>query len=363
MGNETSIPRNKRVLVKKKIKKRNNIIPNNIIEYTNKIIIKPPKVNINNIDTAMDEFTDYQKKEHDQFIKRQKEAKDKFTEELKQFEQKFDPYKILSLPRTADSNQLKKHYKKLALKYHPDKGGDSVKFSLVTKAYALLLPRLEATPQKSHDDLRTNSKEYINHQNPIHVNKNNFDLNKFNKVFEDFRNEEEEGYSYMMTSDNRLNDKDPQTNKIFKDKFNVEMFNQMINEEPEVENQMIKYEEPQPLILSSARFTELGATSGGDFTSNMNSNTQYTDYRRAHTYGSKIIPQNIKQRESYKSINDIKHVRSKINYDMSDEDKIKLFERQKYEQEQEQLRLSRLAENDILTSQKYEQINRLFIKN
>lgn len=33
-------------------------------------------------------------------------------------------YKALGVPKDADENTIKKAYKKLALKHHPDKGGD-----------------------------------------------------------------------------------------------------------------------------------------------------------------------------------------------------------------------------------------------
>jgi DnaJ family protein A protein 2 len=33
-------------------------------------------------------------------------------------------YKILGVAKDADENEIKKAYKKLALKHHPDKGGD-----------------------------------------------------------------------------------------------------------------------------------------------------------------------------------------------------------------------------------------------
>ena len=33
-------------------------------------------------------------------------------------------YKILGVAKDADENDIKKAYKKLALKHHPDKGGD-----------------------------------------------------------------------------------------------------------------------------------------------------------------------------------------------------------------------------------------------
>lgn len=53
-----------------------------------------------------------------------------------------DYYKILEIPRTASQDEIKKAYRKLALKYHPDKnpGDDSAeaKFKQVSEAYEVL---------------------------------------------------------------------------------------------------------------------------------------------------------------------------------------------------------------------------------
>lgn len=60
---------------------------------------------------------------------------------------KRDYYEVLGVSRTADSNEIKKAYRKLALKYHPDKNpGDAEaeeKFKEAAEAYSVL-----ADPQK-----------------------------------------------------------------------------------------------------------------------------------------------------------------------------------------------------------------------
>ncbi len=51
---------------------------------------------------------------------------------------KKDYYKILGVNKSASKTEIKKAYKKLALKYHPERGGDAEKFKEISEAYAVL---------------------------------------------------------------------------------------------------------------------------------------------------------------------------------------------------------------------------------
>lgn len=49
-----------------------------------------------------------------------------------------DYYKILNINKSASEEEVKKAFRKLAHKYHPDKGGDEKKFKEVNEAYQIL---------------------------------------------------------------------------------------------------------------------------------------------------------------------------------------------------------------------------------
>jgi len=49
-----------------------------------------------------------------------------------------NPYEMMGVPKTATTEEIKKAFRKKALKEHPDKGGDPEKFKELTVAYDAL---------------------------------------------------------------------------------------------------------------------------------------------------------------------------------------------------------------------------------
>lgn len=49
-----------------------------------------------------------------------------------------DPYKVLGLKSNASEDEVRKAYKKLSMKHHPDRGGDEAKFKEINEAYSMI---------------------------------------------------------------------------------------------------------------------------------------------------------------------------------------------------------------------------------
>merc|ERR1719456_274946 len=47
-------------------------------------------------------------------------------------------YKLLEVEKSAGDAEIKKAYRKMAIKHHPDKGGDPEKFKEISRAYDVL---------------------------------------------------------------------------------------------------------------------------------------------------------------------------------------------------------------------------------
>ncbi|MDR0607238.1 MAG: DnaJ domain-containing protein [Candidatus Peribacteria bacterium] len=57
---------------------------------------------------------------------------------LMDFDPKKDYYAILGVSETATTDEIKKAFRKLAVKHHPDKGGSKEKFQEINEAHAVL---------------------------------------------------------------------------------------------------------------------------------------------------------------------------------------------------------------------------------
>ena len=94
-----------------------------------------------------------------------------------------------------------------------------------------------------------------------------------------------------------------------------------------------------------------------------NNRLQFTDYKQGYVKQNRLIdPNKVEKRRDYRSVNDLKMERSKITYDLSHEDKMKIQQMKIYEEERERERLRRLQEHDLIYQRQNERLNQIFIK-
>jgi hypothetical protein len=91
-----------------------------------------------------------------------------------------DYYEILGIAKNAKDNEIKKAYRKLAFKYHPDKNPDDIesenKFKIISEAYAVL------TDKEKKSIYDRFGKDAINDTgHPMHQNSNDVCNNFFKK--------------------------------------------------------------------------------------------------------------------------------------------------------------------------------------
>ena len=103
-------------------------------------------------------------------------------------------YQILQCDKQASQDEIKKAYRKLALKSHPDRGGDAEQFKAISEAYEIL-----SDPNKRRQyDLGSNVMVNINPEDifnqlfqGINLNPNQslFDPPSFNRHFTNFNSQ------------------------------------------------------------------------------------------------------------------------------------------------------------------------------
>ena len=92
-----------------------------------------------------------------------------------------DYYSILGLQRGASAEEIKKAYRSLAMKHHPDRGGDEKKFKEISQAYEYL-----SDPQKKSmidSGMDPNGTQGFGNQHPFEFH---FGAGDFNDIFGKF---------------------------------------------------------------------------------------------------------------------------------------------------------------------------------
>lgn len=240
--------------------------------------------------------------------------------------------------------QLKKKYKRLALKFHPDRGGSEEKFQVITQCYLKLYEMLIQKFTSPHNDMKTSFRKFEPSSSEIKL-KNDFNIDQFNQAYEKNRiatpydrgygtwkmeqlpqNEHGE-YKYKQVSQTG--------NKIFSKKFNVNVFNTFFEKERSKHSStdLTPFSIPEATnSFISSNHVILGQNSFNTFATH-----QYQDYKTG--LGSGFLVTNNKVPNKYASINSLEDLKEQRKRDLSKDfskelQQIKLHQKEKQLEEQ-----------------------------
>jgi curved DNA-binding protein CbpA len=373
-------------------------VPQVNMPSSNKIMPHPSiskmDMNFDNLDEKKREFEKRINREEEEFLRDLEEKKknfyknkneklNQFQDELNNFEKNNNPFKILQISYEATESEVKNAYKKLALKYHPDKteldkNVASHYFKQITKAYIYLMKKFgELKNVKTQEDIRRDARDYFESKdrgnrseesNMIEADRmrigesKNFDVNRFNKIFEDNRMETvfDKGYGGKWEEDNI------DETSVFNSKFTLDIFNKVFEDNKESkkynrpQGQLIKKPEPEALTSGRLTFTEIGLDGVEDFSSGLNSSIGFEDYKAAYTYRSKIEKPEVNRKE-YRNVKELEADRSREQV-LSREERDELDNYKRWQDEREMNRMLNVKKEEEYLEKYNSQINRLFIK-
>jgi hypothetical protein len=279
-----------------------------------------------------------------------------------------DPYKLYGYKKNTkiDIQDLKNKHKKFAFQTHPDKNNGSTKnFQIIQQSYEKIMTDLELKKEdKQFNQLKTGARDFMEKQvnnniRSTHINKDNFDINKFNKVYGDYKIEDsnDSGYGEWINNNSYDNEDIKRNNNLT---GNVDQFNKIFDKEVKIENNQVQqYVDPRALFMNNNNnCSELGVDKVDNFTGETPS-IKYTDYKEAHTT-SKLVDTNMKYKQ-YRNISELEHVRSNIK-DFTSEEQSYYEQKQLEEEETEKFRLQKQNSMDNLNFSNYEKINNIMLK-
>lgn len=290
---------------------------------------------------------------------------------------KFDPYDVFRLPRNFSMKQLTKQYHKKALRYHPDKGGDALKYNIIKYAYSLLCEEHKQKHFKAKD-FRSLKEQSQNHteatvkavRNPLEGS--DFNVQRFNENFQankmDF--ERDGGYrDWIEQNKNPSAIEEPLSSSVSNDPetFNREYIQKRAGRSKKKKKHAQQttiqvYKEPEPSYTTKLKFSDVDLSRPNTFNhTSMNPDIHFRDYRDAYTE-SEITNIQIKERESYSSLDALQKSRSNVRREMTDNDKMKYAAKIELSKRQENERQQRIRHQNMQITKHFETVNALMLQ-
>ena len=266
---------------------------------------------------------------------------------------------------------LRKAYKKAAVKVHPDKGGTEQEFEAVTRAYAYLTDILKRIhggrskegvvqePSKLNDSRKAESKDWEMVQ-PVRLNPKKLDMNAFNTIFEKTRvpDPDEEGYGdWLKGGDGATGGPN------FGGKFNRDVFNRTFEEESKkrATSSALSAVVPQALTLAPGHGVEIGRGAAEDYTAPAGGQMRYTDLKRAYTTDNTFSSQVANVQVESRTYDKYAESRKKAPTALNDAEMEAIQAAEKHQQRQEQQRSLRAAQEMVHADQYFQRMKQVVL--
>jgi curved DNA-binding protein CbpA len=290
-----------------------------------------------------------------------------------------NPYEVLNLSKNFTWDELKRSYRTLATNTHPDKpGGNKELFNIITICFKKLAEELKLREEdKSHQDLKKQSVEFFHkmtndtlpHPSEVLDKNKKFTTEQFNKNFEKCKLYEEDiefGYGSKMMESTKTREDINIDKLIKKNKIDNESFNEIFNNNVKVNKELIKYQTPEPLVLSkNLQYTELGGKRPDDYSSSIEKTNSlaYTDYMRAHDGTRLVDPKLMKNVKEFKSVDEYESYREKKATKILSAKELKNEELKRLRAlKEEEERLERVKMYDKKIESSYNKASQLFLR-
>jgi curved DNA-binding protein CbpA len=272
---------------------------------------------------------------------------------------------------------LKKAYKRMAVKAHPDKGGSEEFFEAVTRAYAYLSEILrhmrggrktdtDSRPASTQEAMNQRSREaeQWKHAEPVRLNAKQLDMNKFNQLFEETHLPDPDAVGYDAWL-KEANDTSGRTTPMMKGEFSKEIFNRVFEEEArksqKAGNQLVVHPNEMALTLNPSGGTELVAERPSSFTAATGSKFQFTDLRGAYTTEATITDKVSNVTVAERKLDEYRASRERAPDPLSDSELHGIRDFERRQQQQESLRERKKAEQAMLQQQYFDRMKRMVI--
>lgn len=281
---------------------------------------------------------------------------------------------------------LKKAYKKVALKAHPDKGGSEEHFEAITRAYAYLteiLKRIQGGRERGLQEVsapsvlttgRQEEAKAWQYVEPVQLNPQKLDMDAFNRMFEQTHmpDPDSDGYGDWLKSEGGAGagaSASTSGKAKFKGEFNRDVFNKMFDQEAVRQNASrntttdIMHPAAMALTIAPSMGLVIGRDRPDTYTAAPNSKQQYTDLQDAYVREATVSDKVANVRMEERSFDTYRASREKGPAPLTDVEQARLFEAERHLKEREDGRQRRAAMQATAEQEYFERMKRLVITN